>query len=316
MQSCLALRYEALVLRDAKSTSHHWLEVGCGEWLRFAEDAVDSGFHPIARKACDSALLCLRKIGTSDTRAVPIHNEGELADRIERLRTIALLSTSSLSVQAEAAEYLKRKNDKESQESAFSSDEYQQCASALYRESIKKRHAREFSQMRLAPENLRSPISSDYRGVTQMFHHPPLSIASGNNNSPVGHKGYSNKPCRSFPHSRSPLPWPRPGGGIPRRHSCGVWTASAMVFSAFLHFDLLEKNYHFPNDSSGIASEELPTETNPKVLRRAFECVSLSSKSQYLQFTIVYELEVMEMEAVKSKFAFPVISLLVQPSHT
>ncbi|KAI4368921.1 hypothetical protein MLD38_017423 [Melastoma candidum] len=116
------------------------------------------------------------------------------------------------------------------------------------------------------------------------------------------------------------------GINIGRRRNTPVallWTLSAMFFSVFLHFDLLEQNYRFPIDLSehgndcitnipGIASvspAELPTETDPNVLRRAVECVSLASKAQYLLFTNVYELEVPEMEALKSKFRFPVLSV-------
>ncbi|KAK7848217.1 hypothetical protein CFP56_005405 [Quercus suber] len=35
--SCLALRYEALHMRELKSTSCQWLEVSYLEWLNFAE---------------------------------------------------------------------------------------------------------------------------------------------------------------------------------------------------------------------------------------------------------------------------------------
>lgn len=51
-QSCLALRYEALLLRDFKSSSHQWLKVSYTEWLNFAEQSLDHGFHSVARKVC------------------------------------------------------------------------------------------------------------------------------------------------------------------------------------------------------------------------------------------------------------------------
>ncbi|EXB78541.1 hypothetical protein L484_011166 [Morus notabilis] len=50
VESCLALRYEALLLREFKSSSHQWLEVSYTEWLNFAEQSLDYGFHSIARK--------------------------------------------------------------------------------------------------------------------------------------------------------------------------------------------------------------------------------------------------------------------------
>jgi len=49
-QSCLALRYEALVMREFKSASCQWLQVSPVEWLRFVEDAVRNGFHTVAEK--------------------------------------------------------------------------------------------------------------------------------------------------------------------------------------------------------------------------------------------------------------------------
>ncbi|KAK9271818.1 hypothetical protein L1049_002183 [Liquidambar formosana] len=48
--SCLALRYEALVLRDLKSATYQWLQVSYREWLTFAEHSLDNGFYSIARK--------------------------------------------------------------------------------------------------------------------------------------------------------------------------------------------------------------------------------------------------------------------------
>ncbi|KAK9285383.1 hypothetical protein L1049_024574 [Liquidambar formosana] len=49
-KSCLALRYEALVLRDLKSATYQWLQVSYREWPTFAEHSLDNGFYSIARK--------------------------------------------------------------------------------------------------------------------------------------------------------------------------------------------------------------------------------------------------------------------------
>nr|XP_029144829.1 uncharacterized protein LOC112803329 [Arachis hypogaea] len=54
--SCLALRYEALVMRETKSSKYQWLRVTPLEWLRFVEDALNNGFHSVAEKACENAL--------------------------------------------------------------------------------------------------------------------------------------------------------------------------------------------------------------------------------------------------------------------
>ncbi|KAL4395973.1 hypothetical protein AHAS_Ahas01G0045400 [Arachis hypogaea] len=55
-ESCLALRYEALVMRETKSSKYQWLRVTPLEWLRFVEDALNNGFHSVAEKACENAL--------------------------------------------------------------------------------------------------------------------------------------------------------------------------------------------------------------------------------------------------------------------
>jgi len=49
-KSCLALRYEALVMREHKSASCQWLQVSPAEWLSFVENAVHNGFHAVAEK--------------------------------------------------------------------------------------------------------------------------------------------------------------------------------------------------------------------------------------------------------------------------
>lgn len=49
-QSCLALRYEALVMRDEKATAHPELQVACTEWLTFAEHSLENGFYSITNQ--------------------------------------------------------------------------------------------------------------------------------------------------------------------------------------------------------------------------------------------------------------------------
>lgn len=102
-----------------------------------------------------------------------------------------------------------------------------------------------------------------------------------------------------------------------------LWTMSATVFSIFLHFDLLLQNRHFPASLSGFGNEvvdyipgipptktrDLPTfffGTGQQVLDTALNCVSHAAKAQYLLFTSVHELEPHAIEALKSKFSFPV----------
>jgi hypothetical protein len=44
------MRYEALVLRDAKYSNSLQLQVSREEWLTFAKDSLDNGFYTIASK--------------------------------------------------------------------------------------------------------------------------------------------------------------------------------------------------------------------------------------------------------------------------
>nr|ABA91087.1 expressed protein [Oryza sativa Japonica Group] len=55
--SCLAMRYEALLLRQAKYSDDLHLQVSNEEWLTFAKDSLDNGFYTIASKAFANALL-------------------------------------------------------------------------------------------------------------------------------------------------------------------------------------------------------------------------------------------------------------------
>lgn len=56
MQSCLVLRYEALVLREMKSVNSHWAKVSPQEWLTFAEQSFDNGFFSNAVKVKMSSI--------------------------------------------------------------------------------------------------------------------------------------------------------------------------------------------------------------------------------------------------------------------
>jgi hypothetical protein len=46
----LALKYDALVLRESKSIEEKELGVACQEWVTFAKDSLDNGFYSIAEK--------------------------------------------------------------------------------------------------------------------------------------------------------------------------------------------------------------------------------------------------------------------------
>ncbi|GAU27631.1 hypothetical protein TSUD_125770 [Trifolium subterraneum] len=98
LESCLALRYEALVMREIKSASFHLLQVSPVEWLKFVEDAVQNGFHAVAVKACEHALRC---IGNNDVpklgRDILPENLKATISEITRLRNFAMTSITSRS---------------------------------------------------------------------------------------------------------------------------------------------------------------------------------------------------------------------------
>ncbi|GLT80723.1 hypothetical protein SLA2020_521470 [Shorea laevis] len=95
VESCLALRYEGLLLREHKSTSCQWLQVSYVEWLSFAEHCLDNGFYAIANKACENALSCLQKNDIADSRTDQVFENFQATEKINKLKNHALLSASS-----------------------------------------------------------------------------------------------------------------------------------------------------------------------------------------------------------------------------
>ncbi|XP_030505537.2 protein DOUBLE-STRAND BREAK FORMATION [Cannabis sativa] len=97
VENCLALRYEALLLRDFKSTSCQWLEVSHMEWLNFAEQSLDYGFNSIARKACENALLCFQKASKTNLETTEFFEGVKIIEKIKRLKDCAMTSAVSRS---------------------------------------------------------------------------------------------------------------------------------------------------------------------------------------------------------------------------
>ncbi|KAK7305464.1 hypothetical protein VNO77_43370 [Canavalia gladiata] len=142
LQSWLALRYEALVMRELKSASCQWLQVLPVEWLHFVEDAVDNGFPAVAEKACENALSCLgNNDGLKPGRDTVSENLKAIISEITRLRNKAMASVAARSVQVQAAEYLKRKTT-ERQKSGLLSKEKRCLASTSFRNGIKRHNIR------------------------------------------------------------------------------------------------------------------------------------------------------------------------------
>ncbi|KAK4355958.1 hypothetical protein RND71_024929 [Anisodus tanguticus] len=88
-ESCLALRYEALLMREQKATGDQWLLVSCSEWLTFAEHSLESGYCSIAKKACEKALLCFEMNIVDDSGT-----NGFLIEKIKKLKDVVISASS------------------------------------------------------------------------------------------------------------------------------------------------------------------------------------------------------------------------------
>ncbi|KAG6735520.1 hypothetical protein POTOM_061870 [Populus tomentosa] len=141
--SCLALKYEALLFRDVKSSSDQSLHVSHLEWLNFAHHSLDQGFYSIATQASEKALACFQKKDVADAKTGDFFENARVIEDIKRLKDRAMRSAASGSVQAQAAEYLKRKVVEKSRTCSSFRTETKSAASTLFRNGIKKRHARE-----------------------------------------------------------------------------------------------------------------------------------------------------------------------------
>ncbi|KAJ4840489.1 hypothetical protein Tsubulata_000411 [Turnera subulata] len=146
IESCLALKYEALLLREFKAPSYLWLQVTHTEWLNFAQHALDNGFFSIAIKAFDNSLLCLQNNVVGDTETGEFLESAQIIENVKRLKDNATKFAASRSVQAQAAEYLERKTVETSKIPPSFSKETQTVASAMFRNGIKKRHERQLRQ--------------------------------------------------------------------------------------------------------------------------------------------------------------------------
>ncbi|XP_033508346.1 protein DOUBLE-STRAND BREAK FORMATION isoform X4 [Nicotiana tomentosiformis] len=95
-ESCLALRYEALLMREQKATNDQRLLVSYSEWLTFAEHSLENGFCSIAKKACEKALLCFEM-----NIVVDPGKDDFVIEKIKKLRDVAVISASSRSVECQ-----------------------------------------------------------------------------------------------------------------------------------------------------------------------------------------------------------------------
>ncbi|CAM0152163.1 unnamed protein product [Urochloa decumbens] len=108
VQSCLAMRYEALLLRDAKYSHDHHLQVSREEWSTFAKDSLDNGFYTIASKAfaCAAAHIHPSHPGQLDsTNSI----DKDKIDDVIGLQNLAKSLSAQHSVQTQSAEYMTRR---------------------------------------------------------------------------------------------------------------------------------------------------------------------------------------------------------------
>ncbi|CAM8878831.1 unnamed protein product [Rhodiola kirilowii] len=94
--SCLVMRYEALVLRELKSATCPWAQVSPDEWLTFASQSLDNGFFTNAVKGCDYALSCLKKKDDENPSMIKkVVDNVEITRKVKKLRDVAISSASS-----------------------------------------------------------------------------------------------------------------------------------------------------------------------------------------------------------------------------
>ncbi|MBA0850693.1 hypothetical protein Goshw_004462 [Gossypium schwendimanii] len=146
--SCLALRYEALVLREHNSQIHQWLQVSPVEWLNFAEQSLDNCFYAIAAKACDYGLSCFHRNEIVRSKTDESCENLQLLEKITKLKNCALTLAASRSVKAQAAEYLRKRASEECNSQPPICKPAPCAASILYRDGIKKRNDRKLNASR------------------------------------------------------------------------------------------------------------------------------------------------------------------------
>ncbi|XP_059430185.1 protein DOUBLE-STRAND BREAK FORMATION [Corylus avellana] len=146
VESCLALRYEALHMRELESASCQWLEVSYLEWLNFAEHSLDNGFYSIAGKACENALLCLTR-DIADPKVDEFFENVQVLEKIKRLKDFAMTSAASCSVQAQAAEYLKKKSTEKRKINPSFCTETRCVASTMFSNGIKRRNVQKLHEL-------------------------------------------------------------------------------------------------------------------------------------------------------------------------
>ncbi|KAL3630497.1 hypothetical protein CASFOL_023481 [Castilleja foliolosa] len=145
LKSCLALRYEALVMREEKSTIHPGLRVTCKEWLTLVEHLLENGFNSIANHACEKALMCTKANHVSHAKMDDLSCDVHSINKIMRLKDVAMLTISSQSV---TQSYLKQKVVEQYTQHLVTSLEAQSSGSSRFRNGIIKHNLRKLNAYR------------------------------------------------------------------------------------------------------------------------------------------------------------------------
>ncbi|XP_050367484.1 protein DOUBLE-STRAND BREAK FORMATION [Argentina anserina] len=163
VENCLALRYEALLLRDLKSATQQWLKVPHLEWFNFAQQLLDNGFYSIAAKVCENALSSLKwksaeqptadgvfseRISSEDPKTDKVTENEQVIEKIKRLKECAMASASSHSVQTQTADYMNKRLKQKSMVCSPVLKKTTCVASTLFRNGIKKRNERKLNESR------------------------------------------------------------------------------------------------------------------------------------------------------------------------
>ncbi|KAJ8751228.1 hypothetical protein K2173_016409 [Erythroxylum novogranatense] len=146
VESCLALKYEGLLLREVKCGTCHWLQVSHTEWINFSHQALHYGFYSIAKLSCEKALVCFQKKDFVDEESLTVQN-------MKRLRDHSVKLLDSGCVQAQAAEYLKKKLLAKRKNPCSSAGETKSVASSLFRDGIKKRNVQKLIEHQRMQQN-------------------------------------------------------------------------------------------------------------------------------------------------------------------
>ncbi|WVZ54961.1 hypothetical protein U9M48_005686 [Paspalum notatum var. saurae] len=109
VESCLAMRYEALLLRDAKYSNDHYLHVSREEWSTFAKDSLDNGFYTVASKAFANALAHINSSHPGHLDSTNSIEEEDKINNITGLQKMAKSLSAQHSVQTLSSEHMKRR---------------------------------------------------------------------------------------------------------------------------------------------------------------------------------------------------------------